>query len=188
MEDLRSQLLKAGLVSEKQVRKAEQSSARNRRGRRGKNPKPDEADKASQESEQALARERDVERQRQRDKHARREEQRLAREAAERRRREAAEAGRRIIGTHGRELGDDGPVAYNFAEGGRTMRTVQVTEAQRRQLGCGELGIAQPHANLRRYVLLPRAAAEELRRVCPDKLLLLHDPESEPDEFDGLMW
>ena len=63
-----------------------------------------------------------------------------------------------------------------------------MTLDQQRALGAGKLGIVRPHANLEQLVLIPREAALRLRECAADKLLLLHELDEQPDEFDGLMW
>jgi uncharacterized protein YaiL (DUF2058 family) len=188
--DLRSQLLKAGLVTEEQVRKAD-SKARKEKRREPKKPKSktglsfDEPEKLRRQREVEEARLRD--RDEQRRKHEARERTRQAKVEAERKAREAAENARRIIERGGRAPEETGGVRYNFAEKG-VVRTITVSESQRAALSSGELGIVRPHTQLQQYQLLDRAAALELREVLPEKLLLLHEPGEEEDEFGGLMW
>lgn len=187
MDDLRSQLLKVGLVSEKQVKKAEADGRKQRKAKRGKKRDPvqdPEVVRRKQELEEAQR----LDRERQQQAHAERERKRLEKADAERRASESAEQGRRIIQVSGIALSEDAELEYRYLEAQRTVRSVPVTEQQRSRLSSGELGLARPHAHLNRYVLLERKAALELREVCPEKLVLLHDPEEEEDEFGGLMW
>lgn len=186
-EDLRSQLLKAGLVSEEQVRKAESKK------RKAQRQQPRKGARSFVEPEE-LRRQRELEEARQRDreqqrrKHQAREQARLAKAEAERQARESAEAARRIIERSALAPDAEGPVRYNFVETG-VVRTLSISEDQRDRLSRGELGIARPHAKLQQYVLVDRAAAQELRQFCPEKLVLLHEPGvDEDDEFGGLMW
>jgi uncharacterized protein YaiL (DUF2058 family) len=193
-DDLRSQLLKAGLVTEEQVRKAE-SQLRKEQRKAPDKPKPkgkgkggrsfEEPDKLRQQREVEAARQRD--REEQRHKHEARERARLAKAEAERKAREVAERARRIIERGGRPADENGAVRYNFVEGG-VVRTLSVSEPQRAALSRGNLGIARPHAQLQQYLLLDRDTALELREVCPEKLVLLHEPGEDEDEFAGLMW
>jgi len=187
MDDIRSQLLKAGLISEQQVKQAESERRKQRKAKRGKRaaatPDP-EVLRRKQELEEANRRDREGQRQ----VHLERERKRQEKADAERRVREAAEQARQIISKSGVALGDDAEHEYRFLEGGRTVRTVMVTEQQHSGLSRGELGLARPHAHLNQWYLLERKAALHLREVCPEKLLLLHEPADEEDEFDGLMW
>jgi len=190
-DDLRSQLLKAGLVTEEQVRKAESQARKEKRQApakakaKGKGGRSfDEPEKLRQQREVEAARQRDREEQRR--KHEAQERTRLAKAEAERQAREAAEGARRIIERGGRPADENGAVRYNFVENG-VVRTLTVSEPQRAALSCGDLGIARPHAQLQQYLLLDRQSALELRQVYPEKLLLLHEP-GEEDEFGGLMW
>ena len=187
MDDLRSQLLKAGLVSEDQVRKAEKRKFKERRGGRA-TKQPSKAQLEAERRKQELDEATRVERERQRRKHEARERKRQEKADREHRLEKAAEEARKIIKASGIPLEEDAPVRYSFAPTGRTVKSIRVTADQQRRLGAGELGIAQPHANLEQYVLIPRAAALGLRECAPEKLVLLHEPDEEPDEFDGLMW
>jgi len=186
-EDLRSQLLKAGLVTEEQVRKAESKKRKAKRQEPRKGARSftePEEQRRQRELEEARQRDRDE----QRRKHQAREQARLAKAEAERKVREAAESARRIIERSGLAPDAEGAVRYNFVETG-VVRTLSISEQQRKQLSRGELGIARPHARLQQYVLVDRAAAQELRQVCPEKLVLLHESGADADdEFGGLMW
>ncbi len=187
MDDLRSQLLKAGLVSEEQVRKAEKGKFKDRRT--GRSTK--EISRSQREAEQRRAELEEAkhsDRERQRRKHEERERKVRAKAERERRLEVAAEEARAIIKSSAIALDQEAPVRYNFAPSGRAVKSIQVTPEQQRQLGAGELGIVRPHANLEQLVLLPRDAALRLRECAADKLELLHDLDEEPDEFDGLMW
>ena len=187
MDDLRSQLLKAGLVSEKQVKRVEADGRKQRKTRPAKSRGPvQDPDVLRRQQELEAARKRDRERQQQ--VHAERERRRRDKADAERRARETAEQGRRIIQASGVALSADAEFEYRYLEGQRTVRTILVTEDQRRRLSSGELGLARPHARLDQYFVLERKAALQLREICPEKLLLLHDPAEEEDEFGGLMW
>lgn len=187
MEDLRTQLMKAGLVSEDQVRKAEGDRRKARKKKRGSQAKssPDpEQQRRQQELDEARTRDREMQRQR----HETRERKRLEKEARERAAREQAEKARKIIQRDGIALPESSEVRYNFQESGAKVRSIPVTRDQQQRLSRGDLGIARPHANLDQYVLLEREAALDLRAVYPEKLVLLHEPGEDEDEFGGLMW
>ncbi len=187
MDDLRSQLLKAGLVSEEQVRKAEKHKVKTRRSERstkGKSKEELEAERRRQELEDL----RQKDRERQIRKHEQQERKKQEKAERERQLEASAERARKIVQSAGIALDPEAAVKYSFVAYGRTVKHIQVTADQQRRLGLGELGIARPHANLEQYVLLPREAAIKLRECAPEKLMLLHDPDDEPDEFEGLMW
>lgn len=187
MDDLRSQLLKAGLVSEEQVKRVEKATRKDRRGKKSKQLKNEHLDEQARRQRE-LAELQEQDRQKQRAKHEALERERQKKADAERQALESAEAARKIIQESSIAIDAEAPVSYRFVENGRMVKTVPVTEAQQRSLGHGELGIARPHANLEQYVLIPRAAALKLRAARPEKLVLLHDPGEVEDEFDGLMW
>ena len=188
MDDLRSQLVKAGLVSQKQVRKADSDRRKERKAvKRPKRAEPvqdPEVLRRKQELEEA----RRLDRERQQQAHQQRESKRREKADAERRASEAAEQARRIIQGSGRALSEEAEHEYRYVVAGRTVRTVRVTEEQRQALSSGELGLVRPHAHLQQYFVLERAEALRLREICPEKLLVLHDPEEEEDEFGGLIW
>jgi len=187
MDDLRSQLLKAGLVSEDQLRKAEKQKFKERRGGRS-TKEPSKAQREAERRRRELEVAARAERERQQRKHEERERRRQANVDRERRLEAAADEARKIIKASAIPLDADAPVRYSFAPSGTAVKSVQVTAAQQRKLGVGELGIARPHANLEQFVLVPRDAALRLRECAPEKLSLLHDLDDEPDEFEGLMW
>jgi len=187
MDDLRSQLLKAGLVSEDQVRKAEKGKFKERRGSRSTK----DASKAQREADRRRAELEEAKREdRERQRRVHEERERKVREQAARERQLelAAEEARGVIKESAIALDPEATVRYSYAPSGRSVKTILVTAEQQRQLGAGQLGIVRPHANLEQLVLLPREAALRLRECAPEKLLLLHEPDDGPDEFDGLMW
>ncbi len=186
MGDLRSQLLKAGLVSTKQVKVADAGDHKRRKIKHGKARHAVDPEVARRKQELRAAQEQD--RDRQSKVHAERERRRQEKALAERRAGELAEQGRRVIATAAVALDEEAEHRYQFVEGDRTVRSIPVSEAQRLALSQGDLGVARPHANIERYVLVPREAGLKLREICPEKLLLLHDPGGDEDEFDGLMW
>jgi hypothetical protein len=186
MGDLRSQLLKAGLVSEKKLKEVEADSRKQRKEKRGKRQAAPDPEQARRKRELEEARTRD--RERQQEKHEERERRRQRKVEAEQGAREQAELGRQIIQVGGITLDPDGPCEYRFAPAQGAVRSIRVSTEQRDRLSRGDLGVAQPHANLEALVLLDRSAALRLRDACPEKLVLLHDPSDEKDEFEGLMW
>jgi len=187
MDDLRSQLIKAGLVSEEQARKAEKGKLKERRASRSTKG-PSKAQVEAERRRRELEEVKRADRERQQRKHDERERRHLAKADRERRLEAAAEEARTVIKASAIPLDPDAPVRYSFAPSGRAVKSIQVTREQQRKLGAGELGIARPHANLEQLVLIPRDAALRLRECAREKLVLLHDLDEEPDEFDGLVW
>ena len=186
MGDLRSQLLKAGLVTEKKLKEVEADSRKQRKEKRGKRQAEPDTEQLRRKRELEDARARD--RERQRHKHEERERRRQRKVEAEQKAREQAELGRQIIQFGGINLDPEGPCEYQFASARGVVRSIRVSSEQQDRLSRGDLGVAQPHANLEALVLLDRAAALRLREACPEKLVLLHDASDEQDEFEGLMW
>ena len=186
MGDLRSQLLKAGLVTEKKIKQVEAESRKQRKEKRGKRQSEPDPEQVRRKRELEEARAKDRERQRR--KHEEREKRRQRKAEAEIKAREQAELGRQIIQASGVTLDPEGPCEYRFAGNHGVVRSIRVSAQQRDRLSQGDLGVAQPHAHLEALVLLDRPAALRLRDACPEKLVLLHDPSDEKDEFEGLMW
>ena len=155
MGDLRSQLLKAGLVTEKKLKEVEADSRKQRKEKRGKRkaePDPEQV-RRKRELEEARAQDRE----KQRRKHEDRERRRQRKVEAEQKAREKAEMGRQIIQTAGISLDPEGPCEYRFSTPKGAVRSIRVSEVQRDRLSQGELGVAQPHAHLEALVLLGQA-------------------------------
>lgn len=117
----------------------------------------------------------------------RREEQRVARE------REAAIAqiiaGNRV--PHDSQAADTVPYNYTVE---KKIRRINVTDAQRRELAAGRLGIARYQG---KSTLVPRATAERLAEMIPNRVWLVTDSgeATDPDDPyadypvpDDLMW
>ena len=195
MGDIRDQLLKAGLVTEEQVRDAREP-AKKRRGTApaGKKGKPARR-KPGKPSRPAASGGRDpgnvdlAEAYRLRAR-----EERRAREQAERERREAErqrKANRARIAELIREHSQNDDTAdqpYHFSVGDK-VKQVQVTRDQLKALAGGELAITFLEG--RRH-LIPAAIADQIHALDPGKLVIRHERDApdraEDDIPDDLMW
>ncbi len=172
---LRDQLLKAGLVSADAVKKAEagqrkqshQAKKGNEQARAAEARKAEEQKAGQQEAERKRSRDREIERQR----------------AAERKRQEDLARARQLIEAN-RVNDRNAEDRYNFQEG-RFVRSVRVSEPQRRQIAMGKLGIAKMDSKGLDFAIIPREVALKLQDFVPDRVLVLLD---ETDQFDDDPW
>jgi uncharacterized protein YaiL (DUF2058 family) len=171
---LRDQLLKAGLVTEEQVKKTE-AQAKKSKHKQNKNRTlaAEEAvrkaeERRQQEAEQAQKRERDRQLNEQR-------------EAVKRRRENAARIKQLIAGKRVNDANAEIP--YNF-QAGRAVRKVRVTEKQKTQLALGRLGIVRNPYDEFDFPILPREAAEKLGEIDQALILLLYPLTNKLDEED----
>jgi uncharacterized protein YaiL (DUF2058 family) len=166
--DLREQLLKAGLVTEEQVRKAETASQQKGRGRRGRSrskapaaaAKGSEAEQAHRrkvERDRALNRERDAE---------------LARRSLK------AQVRELVLGNARND--PRGDIKHHYVVGGQ-VRQVYVNAEQHRALADGRLAIAVLY---NRSHVIPVEAARKLERLDPDAVVVVASEEPQPDEND----
>ncbi len=171
MSSLQEQLLKAGLVDEKKLAKAEQeknkraNAARKQRGKKAAKSKP----ARPQVQNKKAQRDRELNQQRQQ----------------ERQRRERAAQAKQLIDGN-RQDRSNGEIPYGFAYRGK-VKKIHVTEAQRDQLVAGKLGIVTWVSNNegRRFELVPKAVAEKIRARDETSFVFLDQPaQSQPDETD----
>ena len=118
---LRDQLLKAGLVSSEQAKKAENDAKKKRH--QGKKDRRQGAEQAAKKAERERQQKAELEAKRERDRTLNRE-----REAVKRRRENAARI-RQLIKEH-RANDPQAEIPYNF-KAGKVVRRVRVTEPQR---------------------------------------------------------
>lgn len=171
---LRDQLLKAGLVSEKQVKQAERQA---RKPPQRAKPAPADAQKqAAAERAAKAARDRELNR----------------RQAAKAEAKARQAQVRQLIEQHRLPSPADGEPFY--FQDDRLVRRVYVDGAQREKLIRGELAIARYGTG---FALLPPAAAERVRERDPNAIIDLpaNGPESKEDDYyagfevpDDLMW
>lgn len=173
---LREQLLKAGLTTEQDVKKARTQQKRTGKGKKkGKGqsePARTEAERREAEKrarDRALNREREAERQREADQHAARE----------------------LVVKHEIPHGRDGDIGFNFTYGNR-IKQIYVNAEQQKKLADGSLAIARTRG---RFRLVPREIAERVKPKAPFLIAFLDEAAGEDDPAyeehpipDDLMW
>jgi len=194
MGDLKEQLLKAGLVTEEQVRDADhkpkgRGTGKAGRGRRkpgsGKPAARGPAQKGPRSAEEVdLA---EAYRLRAREERELREAEARARREADKRRKENRAKIATLIREHAQNR-DDAEQSYHFQVSGK-VKQVYVTNDQLAELASGELAITFLEG---RRCLIPAAIAEQIQDLDPDKLVVRHAPTpgdaAEDDIPDDLMW
>lgn len=178
MSSLREQLLKAGLVSEEQVKKDE-TNKRKQTHKVKKNKKLAKQENQKQRAEQAQKAQQQTE-QRDRDRVLN-----LQRDAKQKRRDELARI-RQLISQH-RQNDADAELPYNF-QSGKVVRKVRVTAQQQKQLGAGRLGIIRNPQDEFDFVLLPRDAVLKISAIEARSLVLLYDEGESSDDDDWGDW
>ncbi|MCB1809716.1 MAG: DUF2058 domain-containing protein [Candidatus Competibacteraceae bacterium] len=173
MSSLREQLLKAGLVSEEQVKRSETGKRKQKyQGQKDRKLAQEEAAKRRAEKErlaqeEAAKRERDQALNKQRD--------------AKQKRREELARIRQLLSKH-RKNDPNAELPYNF-QSGKVIRKVRVTAQQQKQLGAGRLGIVRNPQDEFDFALLPREIALKIGEIEQRALVVLYD-EGAPDEED----
>ena len=171
MSSLQEQLLKAGLVDEKKLARAEQekkqraNAARRKQGK--KRAKPDPARQQAQNQKAQRDRELNLKRQQ------------------EAQRKERAAQATQMINDNKQDR-SKGEIPYGFAYRGK-VKKIYVTEAQRDQLVAGQLGVVTLVINHegRRFELVPKAIAEKVRERDEECFVDLGQPaKTESDEND----
>lgn len=170
MSSLQEQLLKAGLVDQKKLARAEQEknrrskTARKQRGKKGAQPD------STRQQAQAKKAQRDRELNQKRQQEAQRKER-------------AAQA-KQLIDNNKQDR-TKGELPYSFVYRSK-VKKIHVTEAQRDQLVAGQLAIATCVTNEgRRFELVPRTVAEKINERDESCLVDLGEPEkAEPAEND----
>ncbi|QXP83791.1 DUF2058 domain-containing protein [Methylococcus sp. Mc7] len=174
---LQEQLRKAGLVNDKQLKKA-QKEQRKERQRAAEN-KGTDAEKARIQQAQA-------------EKAARDRELNLQKKEAEERKALAAQI-RQLVEANRQPA--DGEVAYNFADGG-TVKRIYVDEAMRKRIAQGQIAIVKLDG---KYELVPADIAERIAARDASCVVLKNVPsrtgeENRDDPYaayqvpDDLMW
>ncbi len=173
---LQDQLLKAGLVSEQQLKQAQTKKRKQKRAGGGRSA---ESAQRSAEAEQAAA-------------EKRRRDQELNRRREEERQRKAELVALWQLVHDTRVSREGGDVAYNFADGA-ALKRLYVSAAQQQALVAGELAIVR-HQDF--YELVPAGVAERVQQVDSATLVLWNrpepkdpkDPYAELEVPDDLMW
>jgi uncharacterized protein YaiL (DUF2058 family) len=175
---LRDQLLKAGLVSKKQARKAETDSRRVEHQAR-----KDEV-VATQREEERLTEQARIEQEREK----KREEDRrrnLEIEAA-RLEKEKIYRVRQLLKSN--DLFDNSSTeTYFFVEADRFVRNIQVTHFQREMLARGKFGIVRSDFDDREFVLVPAHTVATIHRLAPDRFYVLHSAIEDWQDLDEIV-
>jgi uncharacterized protein YaiL (DUF2058 family) len=176
---LRDQLLKAGLVNEKQVKKAQQEKRRDEKQKQGKPGAPDEETLRRQKAQAEKA-----ERDRQLN---------LQRRQAEEEKALAAQI-KQLIEANRQPKGN-GDTPFNFVDAGKVKR-MYVSDAVRARIANGLLAIVRHD---QQYELVPPEVADKIRQRQPAAVVLQNEPpprdEKDSDDPyagyevpDDLMW
>lgn len=177
---LQDQLLKAGLVNDKQLKKAQKEQRRESRQGSGQQiPAADDRQRARQLAAEKLERDREL--------------NRLRTEASEQK--AVAAQVKQLVEAH-RVPGSDGDVPYRFVDQGK-VKTLYVTEPIRQQIARGRVAIVRSEDG---YELVPPDAAEKIRARSPAHLILWNQAplpaagSADDDEYaayvvpDDLIW
>lgn len=173
---LQDQLLKAGLVDEQQLKQAKSKKRKQKRAGGGRAPADTQRRAAA---EQAAA-------------EKRRHDQALNRERELERQRKAELVALWQLVRDNRISRDGGDLAYNFTDGS-ALKRLYVTGAQQQAIAGGELAIVR-HDDF--YEIVPAAIAQRAEQTDPATLVVWNKPgDTDPDdpyaEFevpDDLMW
>ena len=160
------QLLKAGLVTKKQVQKAQQDKSRKNKQQRSKKEKPvvDEAKLKAQRAAQEKA------------KHDRE----LNKKKEEQARQKAVSIEiNQLIANNCLVRDESCEIVYNF-EHNKKVRRIYVDEEMKRNIAQGKLGIARIEG---RYELVTKAIAEKIQQRNA-KRVVIFEPEKVVDEDD----
>lgn len=165
MGGLRDQLLKSGLVNEKQVKKAQQE--KRKADQQGKPGAQAEEEKRRLQRNQAEKAERD---------------RRLNLQRAQEAEKKAVAAQiKQLIEAH-RQAKGEGEVPFNFTDGGKVKR-MYVSDPVRAQITRGQLAVVRLD---RQYELVPAEVADKIRQRDADAVVLHNQPpqKTEPPEGD----
>lgn len=168
---LQEQMLKAGLVNEKKLKKAKKGSKKSRVQAREVKAAVEEQKKAQVERDKALSKEQN--------------EQRLSKEVR-------AHV-KQLIQMNKLDLGD-GEIKYNFTDG-TLVKSLYVTELVRTQLSKGILAIVREDES---YVVIPSSVANKIaqrdesvivdQKEADEETIAEDDPYAEFVVPDDLMW
>lgn len=162
---LRDQLLKAGLVNEKQVKKVQQEKRKENRQVQSKSDHIDEQKAQLQATAQAKA-----ERDRQLNRERQQEQEQKARVAQ----------ARQLIEAH-RQQREEGEMPYNFVDGGK-VKKLYLAGSVRSQLMRGRLGIVKLDG---KYEIIEAEIVEKISQRDPSCVILLNAPQNKPAEPDN---
>ncbi len=174
---LRDQLLKAGLVSSEQAKKAERRTRKQTHQVKKDKAVAQQTRQEQQEQHRQQAEQMRQKRDRDRELNRRREQEKN---------RKALLAQVRQILQHHRQNDSDAESLFNF-QAGKKIRRVRVTPDQQRQLAMGRLGIARNPHDPFDYPIVPRAAAVKLAAL-GDEFIAVLNPETNRLDDDDDDW
>ena len=172
------QLLKAGLVSEQQVKQTR--TAKNKQARQHRGKKEEAVDEIRLQAERARQKKAERDRELNRQKLEQAQQKQIAAQI------------RQLIEMNRVDI-RDGEVAYNF-EDDKVVRRIFVSDQVQKQIINGSLTIARLDG---KYEVVPRPVADKIRQRNPDCIVVSNDKESqvaEDDPYaeyqipDDLMW
>ncbi len=178
MSSLQEQLLKAGLVDEKQAKKVNKEKRKNAKVQRKSNEVA--VDETKLRAQQA------------REEKAERDRRLNAERKAEQDAKAIAAQIRQLITTH-RQSKDRGDIAYNFADGGK-IKKMYISGVLQQRLSNGQLAIVRLNDG---YELVPAVVAEKIAQRDPNSVVALNkkvdlpagdDPYADYQIPDDLMW
>lgn len=160
------QLLKAGLVTKKQVQKVKKDAHKKKKQQCSK--KAIAIDETRLKAEQAAKEKADLDRQ-------------LNKKKQEQARKKALSAEiDQLITTNRIERGDDDELVYNF-EHMKEVKRIYINAEIKQQITQGRLGIARIAS---RYELVPKPIAEKIQQRDESRVILYSDEEQAIDEDD----
>lgn len=168
MGGLKDQLLKSGLVNEKQLKKAQQEKRREDRQHQGQGKQGAEAEEQRRQREAAAAEKAERDRQ-----------LNLQRQQEAERKAVAAQV-KQLVEAH-RQPPGFGDTPFNFVDGGKVKR-LAMSDAVRGQLTRGQLAIVKVE---NRYELVPGEIAEKIRQRDPEAVILHNAPPPRQPGAEG---
>ena len=164
---LKEQMLKAGLIDEKQARQAEHKH-------RQKDTKTShgEREREAKKAREKIAAQAQAERERDRQRNQAREAEQTAQDS-QGQGRQRRDNLRETIFRQGALENADGPKRFHFTDENRVY-FLQVSDLAARKLEQGQAGIARLPGGGKQYRIITRKAAEELNELVPELLIVLH--------------
>ena len=163
---LMDQMLKAGLIDEKQAKK---TSHKHRQGKKHNPPNLE-----AQKKEQArLEAQKQAEAQKERDRQLNKQRDEAQNARATGKDKSPQEQLRISVFREGLLKNADGPKRYHFTEAGR-VEFIQVSDVVARKLEAGQAAIARKPGAGQQYAVITQSAAEQLHETAPELLIAFH--------------
>ena len=166
---LRDQLLKAGLVNDKQAKKAAKEQRKEANQRHGQAQPQKAVEEAKRQVQQAQVEKAERDRQ-----------LNLQRQEAAEQKALSAQV-RQLVETH-RIQGTEGDIPFNFADG-KTVKRLYVAASVRDRICNGQLAIVKTEG---RYDLVARDIAEKIRARHAPCVILQNDPQESKEQRRSL--